>query len=75
MRTIVDLPKEQIKALDHYGEAHGVSRAEVMREAVAAYLPTPAQKKRFDKHPAFGSLKKKIDSVEYVRKLRAEWDR
>lgn len=76
MRTIVDLPKEQIEALDRYGKDHGVSRAEVMREAVAAYLPLPAQKKHFDKHPAFGSWKgKKVDSVEYIRKLRNEWDR
>jgi len=76
MRTIVDLPKEQIQALDRYGKARGVSRAEVVREAVAAYLPLPSQKSHFKHHPAFGSWKgKKVDSIEYIRKLRKEWDR
>jgi len=75
MRTIVDLPKEQIKALDRYGKARGVSRAEVVREAVAAYLPMPYKKGVFQTHPAFGSWKKKTDSIEYVRKLRSEWSK
>jgi hypothetical protein len=78
MRTIVDLPKEQIAALDSYAKSKGISRAAAVRESVAAYLP--AQKKRdlnyWRNHPAFGSEKrpKGFDSVEYVRKLRAEWD-
>jgi hypothetical protein len=76
MRTIVDLPKEQIEALDSYAKAKGISRAAAVRESVAAYLP--ARKKKIDwrRHPAFGSEKmpKGLDSVEYVRKLRAEWD-
>lgn len=77
MRTIVDLPKEQIEALDTYAKAKGISRAAVVREAVSTYLP--AKKKRkfsFRDHPSFGSEKmpKGFDSVEYVRKLRAEWD-
>ena len=73
MRTIVNLPKEQIDALDHYRAAHGVSRTEVIREAVAAYLPLAGRKGRFHAHPAFGSWKKKVDSVAHVRKLRSEW--
>jgi hypothetical protein len=77
MRTIVDLPKEQIEALDSYAKKKGISRAAAVREAVATYLP--AKKKRdlnyWLNHPAFGSWKgPKVDSAEYVRKLRAEWD-
>jgi hypothetical protein len=80
MRTIVDLPQEQIEALDRYAKAKGISRAAAVREAVATYLPERKKKKRdlnyWLKHPAFGSEKrpKGFDSVEYVRKLRAEWD-
>jgi hypothetical protein len=79
MRTIVDLPEEQIKALDSYAKSKGISRAAAVRESVAAYLPAKKTKKRdldyWRKHPAFGSWKgPKMDSVEYVRKLRAEWD-
>ena len=75
MRTIVNLPKDQIQALDQYGKKHRVSRTEVVRQAVAAFLPTAGGKGRFLNDPAFGSLKGKIDSVAYIRKLRAEWDR
>lgn len=77
LRTIVDIPKEQIEALDTYAKAKGISRAAVVREAVATYLPAKKKKKiDWHKHPAFGSEKmpKDFDSVEYVRKLRAEWD-
>ena len=77
MRTIVDLPKEQIEALDTYAKSKGISRAAVVREAVATYLPGKKKKKiDWRSHPAFGSEKmpKDFDSVEYVRKLRAEWD-
>jgi metal-responsive CopG/Arc/MetJ family transcriptional regulator len=75
MRTIVNLPKEQIQALDQYGKKHRVSRTEVVRQAVAAFLPAAAGKDRFQDHPAFGSMKTKVDSVKYIRRLRSEWDR
>lgn len=75
MRTLVNLPKEQIQALDRYRKAHKVSRAEVVRQAVAAFLPVPLGKGRFMDHPAFGSMKRKFDSVECIRKLRSEWNR
>ena len=80
MRTIVDLPKEQIEALDSYAKSKGISRAAAVREAVATYLPSTKKRTRdlayWLNHPAFGSEKmpKGFDSVEYVRKLRAEWD-
>jgi metal-responsive CopG/Arc/MetJ family transcriptional regulator len=77
VRTIVDIPKEQIQALDTYAKSKGISRAAVVREAVATYLPEKKKKRgSFRDHPSFGSEKmpKDFDSVEYVRKLRAEWD-
>lgn len=76
MRTIVDLPDEQIRALDAYGKKHGVSRAEAVRRAVATFLPKRRPRKLdFRNDPAFGSWKNRdVDSVEYQRKLRAEWD-
>jgi hypothetical protein len=45
MRTIVDLPEEQIKALDTYRKRHGISRAEAVRRAVAAFFPAEPHKK------------------------------
>jgi metal-responsive CopG/Arc/MetJ family transcriptional regulator len=39
MRTIVDLPDEQLAALDAYTKSEGISRAEAVRRAVAAFVP------------------------------------
>jgi hypothetical protein len=46
VRTIVDLPEEQIKALDAYRKRHGISRAEAVRRAVAAFIPPKSHKKK-----------------------------
>ncbi len=76
MRTIVDLPEEQIQALDTYRKKAGVSRAEAVRRAVASFLPAKPQRRfDFSNNPAFGSSKsfRKADSVEVVRRLREEW--
>jgi hypothetical protein len=76
VRTIVDLPDDQIAALDSYGRREGVSRAEAVRRAVAAFVPMKGRKKADLKaHPAFGSSKRyrKEDSVVTVRRLREEW--
>jgi hypothetical protein len=76
MRTIVDLPDEQIRALDAYSRKHGISRAEAVRRAVSRFLPKGGVRKvDFRNHPAFGSWKdRNVDTVEYQRKIRAEWD-
>jgi len=76
VRTIIDLPDEQIRALDAYSKKYGVSRAEAVRRAVARFLPKRRQRRvDFRNDPAFGSWKNRdVDSVEYQRKLRAEWD-
>jgi hypothetical protein len=76
MRTIVDLPESQIEALDRYRKREGISRAEALRRAVAAFVPDAGKKKiDFAAHPAFGSSKRfrKEDSVLTVRRLREEW--
>ena len=76
MRTIVDLPETQIKALDTYRKKEGISRAEAVRRAVAAFMPArPKAGFDFASHPAFGSSKgyRKEDSVRTVRRLREEW--
>ncbi len=76
MRTIVDLPSAQIKALDNYRKKEGISRAEAVRRAVAAFMPGPGRK-RVDLriHAAFGSSKsyRQEDSVKVIQRLREEW--
>ena len=73
MRTIVDIPDEQLDSLASLCQREGISRAEAVRRAVASYLNEQADNLDDD---AFGIWRKrKIDGVAYQRKLRAEWSR
>jgi hypothetical protein len=72
MRTIVELPDQQIEALKAMSEQQGLSRAELMRRAVAEYL---ALHQNSATEAAFGLWKKHAkDGVDYQQGLRQEWD-
>lgn len=81
MRTIVDLPEEQIKALDLIGQAEDLPRAELVRRAVDLYL-TEEKKRKSDEavDKYYGFLKDVpeafdgLEADEYVAKIRSEWD-
>ena len=73
MRTIIDLPEDQLAALRALEQQHKLSRAALIREAVAEYVV-----KRLEVVDAFGAWKPakvKVDALAHQRKLRAEWDR
>ena len=74
MRTIIDLPDSQIAALRELEDRKKVSRAELIRQAVAQYVGMHK-----DPGDAFGAWKtskrRPTDAVAVQRKLRAEWDR
>ena len=73
MRTIVDIPKQQIEALRTLGEQEGLSRAELMRRAVAEYL---VRHQGEAGTAAFGLWRNKPhNSVAYQEKMREEWDK
>ena len=72
MRTIVELPDEQIEALKQLSDDTRLSRAELMRRAVAEYLvrhrPQPP-------NHAFGLWKtREKNALSHQEQLRAEWD-
>ena len=72
MRTIVELPDEQIKALKRLSDDMQLSRAELMRRAVKEYLsrhqPQPVEQ-------AFGLWKTQPkDALGVQEQLRSEWD-
>jgi len=69
MRTLVDLPEKDIRALDALTRIEGVSRAELVRRAVAGFL------ERRDRLPqqAFGAWESGEDGLRYQRRLREEW--
>jgi hypothetical protein len=70
MRTLVDIPERQLKALTAICEAEKVSRAEVVRQAIAAYL----EKKKPGGVDAFGLWKdRKVDGLTYQEQVRSEW--
>lgn len=82
MRTIIDLPEEQIQALQVLGEQEQKSRAALIREAVGKLLAEQLHKTQ-DREKArlaaidavFGMWEDwNVDGVEYQRALRREWD-
>jgi predicted transcriptional regulator len=75
MRTIIELPDAQIKALREIEERHNISRAHLIRQAVAQYVVENAVAPN-----AFGAWKKSpnaapVDSVAQQQALRDEWER
>lgn len=76
MRALVDIPEGQLNDLAMVCKAKKLPRAEVIRQAIAAYIaenkPNASQ--------AFGlwaqnsqSENKSIDGLAYQEKVRAEW--
>ena len=79
MRTIIDLPDEQMEQLKLICALEGISRAEAVRRAVAMLLSERAERmtaRAAALAAARGSWKSYgLDGVEYQRQIRAEWDR
>lgn len=81
MRTIVDLPEEQVQVLDAMGKDRDLPRAELVRRAIDLYIAQEKQQRSdaaVDKYygfldtvpDAFGGL----DGLSYEQKVRSEWD-
>ena len=73
MRTIIDLPDSQLAALLELERRKKVSRAELIRQAVAQYVGHHAKTEN-----AFGAWKtpkrRLADGLAVQKKLRAEWE-
>jgi hypothetical protein len=72
MRTIVDIPVEQLRQLSDLCRREDLSRAEAIRRAIALLLngalPPPDE--------AFGLWRDHgTEGVEYQQRLRKEWDK
>jgi len=71
VRTLVDIPDEQINALAELCERRDQPRAALIREAISEYL---ARHRRARGTNAFGLWGTgAIDGVNYQRKMRGEW--
>jgi len=71
MRTIIDLPADQIDALAQLCKSEKISRAEAVRRALDEML---AHKKLQGREQAFGTWQRRGDSRKIVENLRKEWD-
>ncbi len=73
MRTLIDIPEKELAELKRISVAEKRSRASIVRDAIKAYLDAH-QKKKTNIEAAFGLWgDRKIDGVDYQRKLRSEW--
>lgn len=70
MRTLIDLPDPQVEELNALSQARKVSRAELIRQAVAVFLSA----NKSDTEQAFGLWAQHgVDGVAYQKKVRSEW--
>ena len=71
MRTIIEVPDDDIKNLDRIVEQQKKSRAAIIREAIRLYLEG---KSVGSSKAAFGIWKgKKAEGIEYQTEVRSEW--
>lgn len=74
MRTLVDIPADDISWLDARARAEGKSRAAVVREAVSSYRAEqakPVDKSWIEEGAGYWSDRRDIpDSVEYQQAIR-----
>ncbi|GAA0669432.1 hypothetical protein FHT00_000453 [Sphingomonas insulae] len=79
MRTLIDLPEDDMKWLDRRAAEQGKSRAALVREAVSQYrAETPAADDMSWLDNAFGLWARNgiaSDPKDYDRQQRAEWTR
>jgi metal-responsive CopG/Arc/MetJ family transcriptional regulator len=71
MRTLIDIPEEDLMLLNQVVKKLTISRAEFVRQAVAASL---APHRRKMNHAAFGAWSNfPEDGLAYQERMRAEW--
>lgn len=74
MRTIIDLPDDQLHALDAWRRPRGLSRAEAVRRAVTTLLEREVQA-RASVEAAFGLWRDRaVDGLAEQERLRQEWE-
>ena len=70
VRTIVDLPPEQIRKLTLFCRREKISRAEAVRRAVERFLRGSSAN---DLRSFFGASKTRGNISRHVARLRREW--
>ena len=74
MRTLVDIPDDQIDELNKLAEREKVSRASLVRQAVADLLAAKRKTGNAARDAAFGLWAgMEEDGLAYQERLRSEW--
>ena len=74
MRTLVDIPDDQLAELTKLAELEKVSRASLVRRAVAEMLASKRKVKGDGIAAAFGLwASRDEDGLAYQERLRSEW--
>ncbi len=71
MRTLVDIPEEDLKALTQLSRRRRASRARVIRQAVREYLARHAVESADEAYGLWSS--QGVDGLEHQQRLRSEW--
>ena len=71
MRTLIDLPDDQVSALAELGARFKRPRAALIREAISEYLTNHRLLPAEDAFGLWGSTT--TDGLKYQKKARAEW--
>ncbi len=75
MRIAVDIPDDQLAELTRLAKREGVSRASLMRDAIAALLTKKRKIGDAARDTAFGLWADRgEDGLAYQERLRSEWD-
>lgn len=71
MRTLVDIPNEDLKLMDGVVKKLSISRAEFVRRAIAKSLEPHRESQKDEAFGIWG--KRAVDGVKYQRRMRREW--
>ena len=71
MRTLVDIPEEDLTLLNKLSEIRDMSRAELVRQAISIYLEPHKVAERVE---SFGLWANRAeDGLIYQQRIRSEW--
>lgn len=71
MRTLVDIPEEDVRSLDELGRRRSLSRSKIIRDAVREYLERNFARGEAEAFGLWGD--RDVDGLDYQRRVRAEW--
>ena len=70
MRALVDIPDDQIRALARIGDKQNLSRAALVRRAIADLIATEGA---LSASNGFGLWNRREDGLAYENRIRGEW--